>query len=198
MTVIVLYGHWDNHLHWHSSLYPDNSQLIYLLVGYSLFFQIGSKNFIFHHLASCLLCFSSALQTLFCFSSAPCILFCFSSTPCILFCFSSAPCMLFLFSFLQLFSLQILLVNLDVLWYDSHMFGVYGMEVRWYHFLFQLCTTDTAFCFSLQLFLLCILQGNLDVLWYDSHMLGMYGIEVRWYHFLCVFPLFLHHRLCRK
>ena len=25
MIVIVLCGHWNNHLHWHSSLHPDNS-----------------------------------------------------------------------------------------------------------------------------------------------------------------------------
>ena len=72
--------------------------------------------------------FSSAPRILFCFRSAPWILFCFSSTPWILFCFSSAPQILFFF-FIAAFSLQILWGNLDFLWYDSHMFGMYGIEV---------------------------------------------------------------------
>ena len=37
--------------------------------------------------------------------------------------------------FLVAFSLCILQGNLDVFWYDSHMLGMYGVEVRWYHFL---------------------------------------------------------------
>ena len=37
--------------------------------------------------------------------------------------------------FLTGFSLHILQGNLDVLWYDSHTLGMYGVEMRWYHFL---------------------------------------------------------------
>ena len=37
--------------------------------------------------------------------------------------------------FLTAFSLYILQGNLDVLWYDSHTLGMYGVEVRQYHFL---------------------------------------------------------------
>ena len=33
------------------------------------------------------------------------------------------------------FSLCILQGNLDVLWYDGHMLGVYGVEMMWYQFL---------------------------------------------------------------
>ena len=44
MTVIVLCGYWDNHLHWHSSLHPDNSQLIYFVVGYCSSFSDRKQN----------------------------------------------------------------------------------------------------------------------------------------------------------
>ena len=131
ITVIVACGHWDNHLHWHSSLYPDNSQLIYCVVGYCSFFQIGSKKFILHHLASCLLCFSSGPWPLFYFSSGGCILFCFSSAPCILYCFSSAPCILFCIS-----------------------------PAACHTVLFQLCTMFTVLGMFPAASSLCILQGN--------------------------------------
>ena len=100
MTVVVSCGHWDNHLHWCSSLHPDNSQLIYFFLwGTVLLFQIGCKKFIFHCLAPCLLWFSSAPQILFCFSSVSCILysvlalhhvFCSVSALCHVYCSGSA------------------------------------------------------------------------------------------------------------
>ena len=77
---------------------------------------------------------------------------------------------------------------MDVLWHDSNSFSRYGIEVGWYHYLFQLCTTDTVLIFVFVAFPLCIMQGNLDVLQCDGYMLGMYGVEVKWYHFLLCFP----------
>ena len=54
MTVVVLCGHWGNHLHWYSSTCLDDSWLIYCFNGVLFFFfQIWCKKI--HLLSSCFL-----------------------------------------------------------------------------------------------------------------------------------------------
>ena len=170
ITVIVLCGTWDNCLHWHCSLHPDNSQLIYFLVGYCSYFSDRKQKI---HLS--LSCFFSSLldrkhridPLSFCFLSS---LFQLCTTDTVLFQLCTMYTALFQFCtmytvlfqlcttdtvlifFLAVFSLWVLQGNVDVLQYGRNMFSVYGIEVGWYLFLFQLCTIDTALCFSLQLF----------------------------------------------
>ena len=53
VTVVVLCGHWGNHLHWRSSLHPDNSQLIYFFSGGTVFFSHRKQKI--HLLSPCFL-----------------------------------------------------------------------------------------------------------------------------------------------
>ena len=87
---------------------------------------------------------------------------------------------LFLIFFLAAFFSVYTVRQLHVLWYDSYMFSMYGVEVRWCHLL--------AVFSSLQLSSLQIPWGNWNVLQCDSYTFGMYGMEVRWCHFLLCFP----------
>ena len=85
------------------------------------------------------------------------------------------------FVFLQPFHLCILQGNLDVLWYDGHTLGVYGVEMRWYHFssVFSLCffTTDSAVSDTLSP---CFLHYVLLMLPFIPILLTSFYVSATW------------------
>ena len=137
MTVIVLCGHWGNHLHWCSSLHPDNSQLIYFLVGVLSSFSYRKQKI---NLSS-----SCFLSSLFQLCTMYTVLFQLCTMYTVLFQLCTMDTVL-------IFFLAAFFTADTVRQFGCHTFGMYGMQVRRYHFQFQLCTTDTALCFSLQPF----------------------------------------------
>ena len=102
VTVVVSCGHWDNYLHCHFSLHPDNSQLIFFSVGYRSSVSGRKQKNHLYHLAPCCLCFISASQILYSVSALHHV-YCSVSALHHVYFFISAPCILFFFSLLQLF-----------------------------------------------------------------------------------------------